>query len=216
MAQPSSDRRAKARQPVNIRVDYKVGAYIGRAVTVDLSETGVFVNTNRQADPGNEVALKLYFEEGAEPLKALGTVRRIVKPGEGPLVGLGIQFERIYAGSRKALRAFLSDGMGVSIDENALGDFMSDEDSGSRMSRYVFDKHGQIQHAHLRHNHSDATHVASAKEAGEDLEILKKFQFAPTLLKRIGWRPILFIGLGVVFYFLLTGVFDWMERMMTR
>lgn len=193
-----------------------MGTYIGRAVTVDLSETGVFVNTSRQAQPGNEVALKLYFEEGADPLKALGTVRRVVKPGEGPLVGLGIQFERIYAGSHKALRTFLSNGMGVSIDEDALDDFMPDEDSGSRMSRYVFDKHGQIQHAHLRRNRTDATHATSEKESGEDLEILKKFQFAPTLLKQIGWKPILFVGLGVAFYFLLTGIFDWLERMMTR
>lgn len=208
----SEDRRAKKRRQVHLRVDFKVGSYVGRAVTVDLSETGVFVNTNKLSPPGQEVALKLYFEEGGEPLKALGTIRRMVQPGEGSLVGVGIQFERIYAGSQRVLRSFLSDGMGVEINEDALGDIMTD-DSGSRMSRYVFDKHGQIQHARLRH---DAAEKTPARAQSDDLDVLKKFQFAPTLLKRIGWRPFAFAGAGFLFYLILTAVMEWLEKLQTR
>ena len=208
----SSDRRAKQRRQVHLRVDFKVGSYVGRAVTVDLSETGVFVNTNKLSPPGQEVALKLYFEEGGEPLKALGTIRRMVRPGEGSLVGVGIQFERIYAGSQRVLRSFLSDGMGVEINEDALGDILTD-DSGSRMSRYVFDKHGQVQHARLRHEAAEAT---PSKAHAEDVDILKQFQFAPTLLKRIGWKPLAFAGAGFLFYLILTLVMEWLEKLQTR
>lgn len=201
----SSDRRVKQRRQVNVRVDFKVGNFVGRAVSTDLSETGVFVNTSKLAPPGEEIALKLYFAEGSEPLKALGAIRRVVKSGEGPLVGMGIQFERIYAGSRQVLRAFLSDGMGVQVDEEALGDILSD-DEGSRMARYVFDKNNRIRRPPPS---AKAKPGPKRKTKSEDIEILEKFVFAPTLIRRIGWKPVFFIGAGVAFYLFLSKAMDW-------
>ena len=212
-----SDRRVKQRRQANLRVDFKVGAHVGRAITTDLSETGVFVNTNKLAPLGHEIALKLYFSDKGEPLKALGAIRRTVKPGEGPLVGMGIEFERIYAGSRQLLRSFLSEGMGVEINESALGDILADEE-GSRMARYVFDKNNQIKRPPPTTPAATAAKARpssrpKAKAKSEDIEILEKFQFAPTLLKRIGWKPIIIGGAIVGFYIAMSKVMDLLQKL---
>lgn len=113
MSKPTSDRRTQRRVPTTLRVEYKFGKTVGKAHTLDLSRGGLFLATNASSPIGEPVYLRIFPKPGAEPLKVVGSVRRVVKAGEAPLPGMGIQFETAYGRDLLMLQEFLDELLGL-------------------------------------------------------------------------------------------------------
>ncbi len=92
MAPSPQDRRKQRRKQVNLRVDFTLGSAQGKAMTVDVSETGLFLNTPLEAADGAEIRMRIFQVPPLPEVAAGGVVRRVVRPGQGPLPGWGIEF----------------------------------------------------------------------------------------------------------------------------
>ena len=96
-----------------VRVDFPVlisfscGSYTVREFTLNLSEGGIFVPTEKMCPPGTRGSLKFRTSQFEEPLVLRAEVVRAVEPGEetnGHLCGLGIRFLDVSDANLERLR----------------------------------------------------------------------------------------------------------------
>jgi len=104
--------KREARRAVRRLVDLECGVYSelwGEAIShrvTDVSEEGLWIQTDLLLEIGTEVTLSFYPPDWEEPLYVAGRVQRIElqrKPGEGSAVGMGVEFEALRTDERRRL-----------------------------------------------------------------------------------------------------------------
>lgn len=106
-----TDRRRGTRVPTSVKAEFRCRGATGTAMTVDLSRDGLFLHTTRSAPVGSSIHLRFFLLDQREPIRILGTVARVVRPGTGALPGLGVRFEAAYAQERETLEAFVAENL---------------------------------------------------------------------------------------------------------
>ena len=98
------ERRRHTRRPIELDLVYTSSELEIEATTRDLSQSGVFVNTNVLDPLGTRCMLEIKLD-GAAPLRIAGIVRHVVEraSGEHDTVGLGIEFVEIDQDARRWL-----------------------------------------------------------------------------------------------------------------
>lgn len=107
----SVDARLHPRARAAIRVEFQFGGTRAEGVTNDVSEGGIYLETDVAAEPGTRIYLRLFLpgDESAPPLEMVGVVRRrSERPSEHGAVGLGVRFEIAHARARVALGEFIA------------------------------------------------------------------------------------------------------------
>jgi type IV pilus assembly protein PilZ len=92
---PDRERRAEARGPIELKVEYKRLNTFFADYTKNISRGGTFIKTSRPLPVGTEFLFKLFVPSLAEPLTIHGEVQRILSsadlaPGDDP--GMAIKF----------------------------------------------------------------------------------------------------------------------------
>lgn len=104
--------KREARRAVRRLVDLECDVYSelwGEAIThraSDVSEEGLWIQTDLLLEIGSEVTLTFYPPDWEEPLYVAGRVQRVElqsKPGDGSAVGMGIEFEALRIDERRRL-----------------------------------------------------------------------------------------------------------------
>ena len=104
--------KREARRAVRRLVDLECEVYSelwGEAIThqaTDVSEEGLWIQTDLLLEIGTEVALTFYPPDSEEPLYVAGRVQRVElqrKLGDGSAVGMGIEFEALRTDERRRL-----------------------------------------------------------------------------------------------------------------
>src|SRR5438552_16246598 len=88
----TSERRADARRPIELKVEYKRLNTFFADYTKNISRGGTFIKTSRPLPVGTEFLFKLVVPTLAEPLTIHGEVQRIVGAGDGEEPGMAIRF----------------------------------------------------------------------------------------------------------------------------
>jgi len=104
--------KPEARRAVRRLVDLECEVYSelwGEAIShraVDVSESGLWIQTELLLEVGSEVTLTFYPPDWEEPLCVAGRVRRVElrsRPGDTNAVGMGIAFETLRNDERRRL-----------------------------------------------------------------------------------------------------------------
>ena len=109
-AVPLAERRFGERVVTPLMVEYRVGPFAGSDLTHDVSETGLFVCTNKVANIGTRIYLTLHLGTRGV-LRILGRVVRHAKLGLSALPGLGVRFDALYDDDKSLLRQYLRDSV---------------------------------------------------------------------------------------------------------
>ncbi|MCX7944325.1 MAG: PilZ domain-containing protein [Deltaproteobacteria bacterium] len=112
-----SEKRQHRRAPTSISVDYKIGEKTGRCIATDISQNGIFLSITPPPEVGSRIYLSFVLPGYSKlpPLKIVGKVVRIVRPGEGQIPGVGVEFDLIYAESRETIRSFIRKILGPTV-----------------------------------------------------------------------------------------------------
>lgn len=108
---------AEARQHLRARatvpVEFHFAGTTGMGSTSDLSEGGLFVETETLASEGTRIYLRVHVpgREDDAPLDLIGIVRRRSDGAGGQVRGMGIRFEVAYARARESLGGFIVDAL---------------------------------------------------------------------------------------------------------
>ncbi len=202
MAPNPADRRIEARLPANVSAEFKVAGRVGRALTVDISEGGLFLNTSEKAELGERLFLRLLPGPGEPEIRVVGAVRRVVKPGEGPLPGLGIQFETLFSPNKEKLERFLADLLGEKDEQQTIT-----VSENAKYSKYEFKK------TETKAPPAKSAKAPAPKKKATDKELLAEFDFTATTqytLRRVPWRMIVLAGLVVAIVLGLGRVLDFL------
>jgi Tfp pilus assembly protein PilZ len=104
--------KREARRAVRRLVDLECAVYSelwGEAIAhraTDVSEEGLWIQTDLLLEIGTEVTLTFYPPDWEEPLYVAGRVQRVElqpRPGDGSAVGMGIEFEALRTDERRRL-----------------------------------------------------------------------------------------------------------------
>jgi Tfp pilus assembly protein PilZ len=104
--------RREARRVVRRLVDLECAVYSelwGEAIShqvTDVSEEGLWIQTDLLLEIGTQVTLTFYPPDWEEPLYVAGRVQRVElqrRPGDGSAVGMGIEFEALRTDERRRL-----------------------------------------------------------------------------------------------------------------
>ena len=104
--------KREARRAVRRLVDLECAVYCelwGEAIAhrvTDVSEEGLWIQTDLLFEIGTEVTLTFYPPDWEEPLYVAGRVQRVElqsRPGAGSAVGMGIEFEALRTDERRRL-----------------------------------------------------------------------------------------------------------------
>jgi hypothetical protein len=104
--------KREARRAVRRLVDLECEVHSevwGEAIThrvTDVSEEGLWIQTDLLLEIGSNVTLTFYPPDWEEPLYVAGRVQRVElqrRPGDGSAVGMGIEFEALRADERRRL-----------------------------------------------------------------------------------------------------------------
>ena len=90
-----TNRRRADRAGVTVRIDYATIDEIFSEFTRDISEGGVFIETDKPHPLGTEVAMQFHLSEGREVLKTLGRVVRVRPGSDASPPGMGIEFDKL-------------------------------------------------------------------------------------------------------------------------
>ncbi len=85
------ERRKHARIPVMLKVEYTIGQENKTGFTTDISQSGLFLNTDQQPGDSNVLRLKFMLPGFEKPMFFLGKIVRNVCFSK-PFRGLGIEF----------------------------------------------------------------------------------------------------------------------------
>ncbi|MBX3160520.1 MAG: TIGR02266 family protein [Deltaproteobacteria bacterium] len=91
-ADDHQDRRADARRPIELKVEYKRLNTFFADYTKNISRGGTFIKTSRPLPVGTEFLFKLFIPNRDEPLTIHGEVQRIVDPSADEEPGMAIKF----------------------------------------------------------------------------------------------------------------------------
>jgi hypothetical protein len=106
----TADARLHPRARASIQVEFQFGGASGVGTTNDVSEGGIFLETDVVAETGARIYLRLYLpgDDSVAPLEVVGVVRRRSSGGGGAHAGMGIRFEIAHAKTRAALGEFIA------------------------------------------------------------------------------------------------------------
>ena len=92
---PPPDRRRfpRIRLALTVRLRFRSAEAALDSRTVDISEGGVFIRMSQPREEGTSIRLEL--QVGERSLEIGGVVVRCIRPGEGPLAGIGVLFTEI-------------------------------------------------------------------------------------------------------------------------
>lgn len=82
------EKRAAQREPYFQQVSYKCGNHIHCDCLRDISQKGIFINTNAQFDAGQEIDITLTLPESGEPIELKGEIVRTTPEG------IGVKFKK--------------------------------------------------------------------------------------------------------------------------
>lgn len=86
------ERRADARRPIELKVEYKRLNTFFADYTKNISRGGTFIKTSRPLPIGTEFLFKLFVPGRDEPLTIHGEVQRIIDPSTDDEPGMAIKF----------------------------------------------------------------------------------------------------------------------------
>lgn len=133
-----NNRRNAERLPARLEAEFKVGHRVGRGVTFDLSEWGVFIETPTRAPEGSDIFVRVHLGPGEPVVKAVGKVRRSTSAREANgRPGMAVEFVRIYSDEARALRRFLGASFQREISETDFG-----RDTSGSGFKFIFDPEG--------------------------------------------------------------------------
>ncbi|MHB1844145.1 MAG: PilZ domain-containing protein [Deltaproteobacteria bacterium] len=103
------DLRRHPRMSLSWLVQYRFDVYEGYRVeyATDLSQGGLFVETDQPHPPGAVVQIQLTPRHGGPLIEGLGRVVRRVGPGDAEASGMGIEFIHLDPETREELNAQL-------------------------------------------------------------------------------------------------------------
>lgn len=110
----SAEARQHPRARAKILVEFHHGSTTGLGQTNDVSEGGMFLETDTLAPVGTRVYLRLRIpgEDGETTSSMIGVVRRVEPEGrDGGPRGMGIRFEVAYAKARLSLGGFVGEAL---------------------------------------------------------------------------------------------------------
>ncbi|MCB9615548.1 MAG: PilZ domain-containing protein [Sandaracinus sp.] len=100
--------RRGGRQPVRLRIRFRVGAALEQeGTTNDVSMGGAFVETRRPPSVGQTVELELVSPTAWDPLKIPALVRWSSDGSDGRAIGFGVRFDELTRGQASALHELL-------------------------------------------------------------------------------------------------------------
>ncbi len=99
----ASNRRRADRAGVTVRIDYATIDEIFSEFTRDISEGGVFIETDKPHQLGTEVSMQFHLSGGREVLQTLGRVVRVRTGSEASPPGMGIEFDELSSEDRSKI-----------------------------------------------------------------------------------------------------------------
>lgn len=90
--EPPQERRAEARRPIELKVEYKRLNTFFADYTKNISRGGTFIKTSRPLPIGTEFLFKLFVPGRDEPLTIHGEVQRIIAETPEEEAGMAIRF----------------------------------------------------------------------------------------------------------------------------
>ena len=90
--EPPQERRAEARRPIELKVEYKRLNTFFADYTKNISRGGTFIKTTRPLPVGTEFLFKLFVPGRDAPLTIHGEVQRIIDEGGAEEAGMAIKF----------------------------------------------------------------------------------------------------------------------------
>ncbi len=99
----ASNRRRADRAGVTVRIDYATIDEIFSEFTRDISEGGVFIETDKPHQLGTEVSMQFQLSGGREVLQTLGRVVRVRTGTEASPPGMGIEFDELTSDDRSKI-----------------------------------------------------------------------------------------------------------------
>ncbi len=129
-----SERRILKRVPAELKVEYKYDSTVSQGLTGDISEGGIFLQSDKPAMVGSKIYLRLQVKNGTPPIKIIGNVRRTVEPGETGKPGMGIKFDIIYADDVTQMKNFINEYLGISVPDSGISQV-----AGTRSFKHVMD-----------------------------------------------------------------------------
>ena len=114
-------RRAAARVPIELKVEYERKNNFFADYTKNISQGGTFIGTNEPMPIGTHFVFKLHVTDLKEPLNIKGTVRFVIQPGGDKEPGMGIQFdysndkEKEYVHS--VVKQLMDDSLGKTLSD---------------------------------------------------------------------------------------------------
>lgn len=108
-----ANRRKFVRVPLTSMMQYRVESMedLLEDPTVDVSEGGLFLRTERPKPIGTRILFKLQLNNGTRVLEGLAVVARVVTADTGRTPGMGLVFAEMDEPSRDALAQLLVDLM---------------------------------------------------------------------------------------------------------
>jgi uncharacterized protein (TIGR02266 family) len=108
-----SDRRRSGRASLTVRIDYSTVDEMFAEFTRDISEGGLFIETEKPHPAGTEVSMQFHLPGSDEILQTVGRVARVSNGASGSTPGMGIEFDELTAEDRRKIdeivRALRSD-----------------------------------------------------------------------------------------------------------
>lgn len=114
-------RRAAARVPIELKVEYEKKNSFFSDYTKNISQGGIFIVTNEPMPIGTHFVFNLHVTDLKEPLNIKGTVRFVAKPGGQREPGMGIEFdyaddkEKTYVHS--VVKQLMEDSLGKTLSD---------------------------------------------------------------------------------------------------
>ena len=90
--EPPQERRAEARRPIELKVEYKRLNTFFADYTKNISRGGTFIKTSRPLPIGTEFLFKLFVPNREVPLTIHGEVQRIIAESADEEAGMAIRF----------------------------------------------------------------------------------------------------------------------------
>lgn len=107
-AQPNADRRRHERVHLPVLVSFSSDAYAVRQFTLDLSEGGIFLPTEKLCEVGTRGKLKFRTSQFEEPFTLEAEVVRVVPADGDRAAGVGMQFVSLTDEQRALLQKLVS------------------------------------------------------------------------------------------------------------
>jgi uncharacterized protein (TIGR02266 family) len=106
------EKRRHPRAPIRISADCMEGEVGYQYYTVDVSQSGMFIDTFKPLPLGAEITIKFSLPRQGAPVLVKGTVIRTVPPShapEGARSGMGVRFTNLSSEDSEKIRAYVAE-----------------------------------------------------------------------------------------------------------